>query len=476
MHGNEVVGREMLLLLAHYLCQNYGADERVTKLVNSTRIHMMPTMNPDGYEISNEGVEDVNDLVGRDNANGVDLNRNFPDSRHPFHIQKQEPETQAVINWITSIPFVLSANLHGGALVANYPFDSSMVSSYSSPQASYTPDNDVFVLLAKTYSMKHPKMHLNNKCANDTVSFSDGIVNGASWYSVVGGMQDFNYLNTNCFELTFELGCTKFPFEKDLRSYWLDNRESLLSFMEQVNRGVKGFVLDINGDGVQNAEITVMGIEHCVKTAVDGDYWRILVPGTYKITVTAYGYKRQTHSVEVYDSTTPTWLNITLIKEDLNEWSQINDFNLKDNIVKMENYKSKELFLSNLEDLEKSLSSVAELVINSHNPDTSIIQLKVTENVGSPDEYKFKIAILGGLYINEPATREILLFLARHYVEGYRKKNPNIMLFLSNVVLYFIPYFEQKNSYEKQCMTDDSAEMTGPLLLANHQQNEQKNY
>lgn len=95
-------------------------------------------------------------------------------------------------------------------------------------------------------------------------------------------------------------------------------------------------------------------------------------------------YKRQTHSVEVYDSTTPTWLNFTLIKEDLNEWSQINDFNLKENVIKMEDYKSKELFLSNLEDLEKSLSSVAELVIKSHNPDTSdssIIQFKVTENV-----------------------------------------------------------------------------------------------
>lgn len=132
-------------------------------------------------------------------------------------------------------------------------------------------------------------MHLQSKCTNDTISFSDGIVNGASWYSVVGGMQDFNYLNTNCFELTLELGCTKFPFEKDLRSYWQDNRESLLSFMEQVNRGIKGFVLDVNGDGVQNAEITVMGIEHSIKTAVDGDYWRILVAGTYKITVTAYG-------------------------------------------------------------------------------------------------------------------------------------------------------------------------------------------
>lgn len=95
-------------------------------------------------------------------------------------------------------------------------------------------------------------------------------------------------------------------------------------------------------------------------------------------------YKRQTHSVEVFDTSTPTWLNVTLTKEDLNEWSQINDFNLKDNVVKMESYKSKELFLSNLVDLEKSLSSVAELVTNSHNTDTSdssVIQFKVTENV-----------------------------------------------------------------------------------------------
>lgn len=132
-------------------------------------------------------------------------------------------------------------------------------------------------------------MHLNNKCPNDTDSFRDGIVNGASWYSVIGGMQDFNYLNTNCFELTFELGCTKFPFQKDLETYWLDNREPLLSFMEQANRGVKGFVLNDKGMGVRNAEISVVGIDHNIRTASDGDYWRILTPGTYEIIFTAYG-------------------------------------------------------------------------------------------------------------------------------------------------------------------------------------------
>lgn len=55
MHGNEVVGREMLLLLVKYLCENYGSDERVTKILNTTRIHIMPSMNPDGYEMSIPG-------------------------------------------------------------------------------------------------------------------------------------------------------------------------------------------------------------------------------------------------------------------------------------------------------------------------------------------------------------------------------------------------------------------------------------
>lgn len=50
----------------------------------------------------------------------------------------------------------------------------------------------------------------------------------------IAGMGDFNYLHTNCFEITVELGCDKFPAEEELYTAWRENKEALLTFLESV--------------------------------------------------------------------------------------------------------------------------------------------------------------------------------------------------------------------------------------------------
>ena len=181
MHGNEVISRQILIYLIQYLVENYNKDDRVTKLVNSVDIFIMPSMNPDGFENAKEG--DCGGVQGRANAIGVDLNRNFPDQFDPNSGKNIQPETQALIDWIEHTNFVLSANLHGGSVVASYPFDDGP-SHKASGEYSKAPDDAVFRQLAHTYSNNHKTMHqTGNRCGD---YFSQGITNGAQWYDVPG--------------------------------------------------------------------------------------------------------------------------------------------------------------------------------------------------------------------------------------------------------------------------------------------------
>ena len=90
----------------------------------------------------------------------------------------REPETLAMMTWIVSNPFVLSANLHGGSVVASYPFDDSVTGN----GIADTPDENIFRHLARLYSSNHGYMKNGNICPGD--NFKEGITNGAGWYDV----------------------------------------------------------------------------------------------------------------------------------------------------------------------------------------------------------------------------------------------------------------------------------------------------
>ena len=315
MHGNEAISRQILIYLVAYLCDNYGKDDRVTRIVNNTNIFILPTMNPDGFEHAEEG--DCEGVKGRSNANGFDLNRNFPDqftNWHSFNLKSAQPETQAIMRWVYRYPFVLSANLHGGSVVASYPFDDGPT-HVESGVYSKSPDDALFKQLALVYAQHHPVMKTGNPNCGDGETFNKGVTNGAFWYDVPGGMQDFNYLISNCFEITVELSCCKYPLAKNLEKEWNNNKNSLLSFIEQVHKGIKGRVTDSSGKAIKKAAIIVNGNSHKVTSIENGDYWRLLLPGKYDIKVEAKGYRVINKKNVVVSKGDATILNFVLEKD-----------------------------------------------------------------------------------------------------------------------------------------------------------------
>ena len=90
--------------------------------------------------------------------------------------------------------------------------------------------------------------------------------------------------------MRIELGCEKYPAEKDLQKHWNENKAPLVAFLTQVFRGVRGFVFDDETkSAISGAVISIDGVEHNVVSSRDGDFFRLLSSGVYNVSVTRLG-------------------------------------------------------------------------------------------------------------------------------------------------------------------------------------------
>jgi carboxypeptidase D len=311
MHGDEPLGTEMCLYFIDMLLTTHDSNDRVAELVDNTAIWVVPLMNPDGLEHLPQ--------PRRYNANGYDLNRTFPAYPADFtgNIFDGEPlgdggrpvEVGHVMRWTADNSFVLSANFHMGALVVNYPYDDDGKGNVDSP----TPDDLLFENVSRRYSVHNAPMWNSSE-------FDDGITNGAAWYSITGGMQDWNYRYTSCNDVTIELSNNKDLPASQIPTFWNNNRESMLSYAEAVHIGVRGIVTDrATGEPIW-AEVRIEGNSHPVFTDADaGDYHRMLLPGTYNLIFDAPSYARRLiENVTVTDGPA-TRVDVELVSVDLDD-------------------------------------------------------------------------------------------------------------------------------------------------------------
>ncbi len=265
IHGNEIMGPEIVIRYARELCLGYGSDSTYTDLINNREIWLYYLANPDGFANGS-----------RYNSNGVDINRDVGFmwgaegfSTAPF----SQPETRILRNLWLEHNFVLYNNFHGGTEVISLPW------SY---RVSEPADWGHINQLASVYS---------SASGYPNLGYGQGCV---IMYQIFGATKDFNYGSLGQVGWSMEISNLKEPPASQIPTYYNYNVPAITEMINRVGWGVEGIITDnITGSPVKAA--VFVGSYYPVYTQADvGDYHKYVLPGTYTIIVKASGYQTKT--------------------------------------------------------------------------------------------------------------------------------------------------------------------------------------
>lgn len=289
IHGDETTGWMLMLRFIDYLLENPTLPE-CENILNNVDLYVGPNTNPDGtYHGGNNTVTGAT----RANANGVDMNRNYADPHggpHPDGNAYQQ-ETLWFMDLAQNNNFVMGANYHGGAEVMNYPWDN-----------TYTlhADDQWYQLISHEYA---DLCHVQS--SSYMTDYNNGVTNGAQWYMIGGGRQDYMNGYAQCRELTIECSNTKCPSATQMPSFWNINKNSIFAFVNQCLNGIHGTVVDaVSKAPIAGATINILGHDDqysTVSTGSVGDFHRPVKAGTYNVRITKNGYEAYETLVTVAD-------------------------------------------------------------------------------------------------------------------------------------------------------------------------------
>ena len=299
IHGDETTGYIMMLRLIDYLLENQTLPE-VQNVLDNIDLFVCPNTNPDGtYHGGNNTVNGAT----RANAQGIDMNRNFPDMNDGPHPDGNPyaTETEWLMDFAQNYQFTMAANYHGGAEVMNYPWDN---------ETDLHVDDAWWQLVSREYA---DLCHQVNP--NYMTFMNNGITNGAQWYMIGGGRQDYMNYYHKCREVTIECSDTKCPSGSQLPNFWNINKNSIFAYMNQCLYGIHGVVTDMNTGAPVSATISISNHDNdysIVESQMPaGDFHRPIKGGTYNVVVTANGYYPFQQTVTVADGQTVV-LNVAL--------------------------------------------------------------------------------------------------------------------------------------------------------------------
>ncbi|MCK5559548.1 MAG: zinc carboxypeptidase, partial [Thermoplasmata archaeon] len=222
-HAREWITVEVVIYVLEYIINNFQTNSTIANIINNTELWFVPVVNPDGFNYSQYGRDDINNTNSnqwRKNLNesngspgfqdydwargdGVDLNRNYgykwgydnsgssgnPDNQlyrgsGPF----SEVETQIIRDFSLAKQFRLAISYHSYSQLILFPW------AYDDFD---TPHDTLFNEIAKNMSQYNNYQYGNAK---------DGVI-----YNCNGETDDWLYNNLTCLAFTFELGTVFIP-------------------------------------------------------------------------------------------------------------------------------------------------------------------------------------------------------------------------------------------------------------------------
>lgn len=286
IHGDELAPIVWMLRLIDFLCTSHQTDERAHRILDSMETWIAPMANPDGtYYGGNSSVSNAR----RYNANGVDLNRNYPMLPGVGTSQDPEPETEVFMDFEKEHNFVMNIDWHSGVECAIYPYNS---------KATHTPDHTWWKYGCRVYA----DLAQENGPSGFFDDMDNGICHGYSdlGYVSKGTTKDYFYYYMHTRGIALEATYAKKLPANELVSYWNYSEAALLAYLQEILNGIRGNVTDsVTGKGLK-AKIFVEDHDkdsswvYADSSGGHGNYYRPIYAGTYDVTYSCPGCTTRT--------------------------------------------------------------------------------------------------------------------------------------------------------------------------------------
>lgn len=294
MLRSESVTSEVLLHFASFLLDNYKQSIRIMNYLDNFSIYIAPDFNPD----SDENRTCSPPLEGLQFPINGQLNN----------------EATMITNWIKDVNAVLAVNLNSGSRHVEVPFGNNYGKTRDDMYKSA--DEDLLQYLTRVYvNERAGKLSASSKCERNLNINDNSVIHAGIGIGGKRGnpLMDYAYLETSTLMMDVYVTCCT---TDNSIAVWQENKDSLLACIEEMSKGVKGYVTNENNEPLESVILSYDKSPHSVKNGRAGAYSILLRPGSHNITATAPGYIKQTKLVSTSDVKKFSRLTFKLIRDD----------------------------------------------------------------------------------------------------------------------------------------------------------------